>query len=84
MFDAVAILAGNEGDAGLSQNPDALGFLMDAFRHLKVIGCAGIPQLMAKTSLKDQPGILTLKNATEFVDLARKGRIWERESDQAF
>jgi len=84
MFDAVAVLAGADGDAALSQNPDALGFLMDACRHLKVIGCSGIPQLMAKTGVKDQPGILTVKNAAEFVDLARKGRVWERESPDAF
>ena len=79
------MLAGDEGDGKLSQNPDAVGFLMDApRRHLKVIGCAGISQLMAKAGLEDQPGIVTLKNAAEFIDLARKGRVWDRESDQAF
>jgi catalase len=83
-FDAVAVLAGPDGDDKLAQNPDAVGFLMDAFRHLKVIGCAGIPQLMAKAGIKDQAGIVALKNATDFLDLARKGRVWERESDQAF
>jgi catalase len=83
-FDAVAVLSSPEGEATLVQNPDAVGFLMDALRHLKVIGCAGIPQLMAKAGIKDQPGIVVLKNAADFVEQARKGRVWERESDQAF
>ena len=84
LFDAVAVLAGSDGDSKLAQNPDAVGFLADAFRHLKVIGHAGIPQLMAKAGIKDQPGILNLKNAAEFVDVARKGRVWDRESPDAF
>jgi len=84
LFDAVAVLAGPDGDAALSQNPDALGFLMDACRHLKVIGCSGIPQLTANTRINDQPGVVTLKNAADFLDLARKGRVWDRESPDAF
>jgi hypothetical protein len=81
---AVAVLAWAAGDAVLSGNPDALGFLMDACRHLKVIGCSGIPLLTAKAGVKDQPGIVALKNSAEFLDLARKGRVWERESPDAF
>ena len=80
----MAVLAGPDGDAALSQNPDALGFLMDAWRHLKVIGCSGIPQLTANTRINDQPGVVTLKNAADFLDLARKGRVWDRESPDAF
>ncbi len=41
LFDAVAVLAGPVGDKQLSADPDCIGFMMDACRHLKVIGLFG-------------------------------------------
>ncbi|HUQ94291.1 MAG TPA: catalase [Bryobacteraceae bacterium] len=82
MFDAVAILAGPAGDQALTANPDAVGFLMDASRHLKAIGLAGVPNLAAKAHAAGQPGITDLtesKQVAAFIDFARKGKVWERE-----
>src|SRR5262249_37473114 len=83
-FDAVAILAGPEGDSSLAANPDAVGFLVDAFRHLKVIGWSGIDGLKSKAGIGNQPGVVGLTNLREFLDRAVKGRVWEREAEDAF
>ena len=85
LFDAVAILAGRAGDEALSANPDAVGFLMDACRHLKAIGLSEVPGLAAKADALSRPGITDL-NATKdiavFIDFARKGKVWEREPEK--
>ena len=81
LFDAVVILAGSEGDKALTGNPDAVGFLMDACRHLKAIGLAGVPGLAAKTAASG-PGIVdfgSAKDLPKFLDFARNGKVWERE-----
>ncbi len=81
VFDAVVILAGAEGDKALTSNPDAVGFLMDACRHLKAIGLSGVPGLTAKAGAQG-PGIVELKSPKEiksFLDFARNGKVWERE-----
>ena len=40
LFDAIVVLAGPEGDKALAANPDAIGFMIDACRHLKAMGLA--------------------------------------------
>ena len=52
LFDAVVVLAGPDGDKALAADPDAVGFMMDAGRHLKAIGLAGIPDLEARTQVE--------------------------------
>ena len=82
LFDAVVVLAGSDGDRALSANPDAVGFLMDACRHLKAIGLSGVPELTAKTQVGGQAGVVDLGSAKAIptlVDLARNGKIWERD-----
>jgi catalase len=82
-FDAVAILAGPAGDKALTANPDAVGFLMDAGRHLKAIALAGVPNLTAKGHVGGEPGVIDLMNTkgiASFIELARNGKVWERES----
>jgi catalase len=82
LFDAVIVLAGAAGDKGLTADPDAVGFLMDAFRHLKAIGLSGVSSLAAKAHA-DGPGIVALngpKDVANFVQLARNGKVWEREN----
>jgi catalase len=81
LFDAVVILAGEKGDEALTANPDAVSFLMDACRHLKPIGSAGVPKLTARAQSGELPGVLEIrsnKDVAAFVELARKGRVWER------
>jgi catalase len=82
LFDAVVVLAGSDGDKALSGNPDAVGFLMDACRHLKAIGLSGVPELAAKTQIGGEAGVTNFgsaKDVQRFLDFARNGRVWERE-----
>ena len=83
VFDAVAILAGPEGDKSLAADPDAIGFLMDACRHLKAIALSGVPELTAKANAAGLAGVTELGAAKDiggFIDAARKGKVWEREA----
>jgi catalase len=82
LFDAVAVLAGPAGDEALARNPDAVGFLMDACRHLKAIGLSGVSELAAKAQIVGAVGIIDVgatKDITAFIDFARNGKVWERE-----
>ena len=83
VFDAVAILAGPEGDKSLAADPDAIAFLMDACRHLKAIALSGVPALAAKANAAGLAGVTELTAAKDiggFIDAARKGKVWEREA----
>jgi catalase len=82
VFDAVAVLAGAAGDKALTADPDAVGFLMDAARHLKAIGLSGVSGLASKTQVAGMVGVVEFKgsNVGAFVDLARNGKVWERET----
>jgi len=82
-FDAVAVLAGPAGDKALAADPDAVGFLMDASRHLKAIALSGVSGLAEKTHVAGSVGVLTIsggKDVATFIDLARNGKVWERET----
>ncbi len=80
-FEAVAMLGGAEGDEMLAADPDAVAFAMDAKRHLKAIGFAGLPKLAGQASLGQAPGIVELTNATisQFVNAAKAGKVWDRQ-----
>jgi catalase len=83
LFDAVAVLAGPAGDEALSSSPDAVGFLMDACRHLKAIGLSGVPELAGKAHAVGPVGITEIgaaKDIAAFIGLAREGKVWARES----
>lgn len=83
MFDAVAVLAGPNGDKALMADPDAVGFLMDADRHLKAIALAGAANLAKKTQITGVTGVTELRGSgdiAKFLDFARNGKVWERES----
>ena len=85
LFDAVVVLSGPRGDKELAQNPNAVSFLMDAFRHCKAIAWSGIPLLAAKAAnLQPGGGLIKLDgkdSLTDFIAAARKSRFWERESE---
>jgi catalase len=76
LFEAVAILAGATGDALLAADPDALGFAMDAKRHLKAIALDGADSLADRAYLG---GVVGVVGVGEFVELAKQGKVWERE-----
>jgi catalase len=85
LFDAVVILAGPDGDKALAADPNAVGFLMDAVRHCKAVGLAGIPSLTQKAAVKPGPGVLNISQTSavkEFITAARQGRFWEREIEK--
>src|ERR1700680_3305235 len=82
MFDAVAVLAGPAGDKSLSVDPDAIGFLMDADRHLKAIALAGVSNLGKKTHVEGVVGLTDLHgngDVSKFIEFARNGKVWERD-----
>jgi len=84
LFEAVAILAGADGDALLAANPDAVGFVMDADRHLKSIGLSNVPNLRKKSGLEVSAGIVDLghaKKVADFIGFAKLGKVWEREKE---
>ncbi len=84
LFDAVAVLSGPEGDEELAQNPNAVSFLMDAFRHCKTIAWSGIPTLAEKAQLGAGDGLINLDEdagVEDFLEAARTTRFWERESE---
>ncbi len=84
LFDAVVVLSGPDGDKALAANPDAIGFLTDACRHLKAIAFAGVPELTARTRVSGAPGVSELKSSRDiaaFIELARGGRVWARPED---
>jgi catalase len=83
LFDAVAVLAGANGDKALSVEPDAISFLMDADRHLKAIAFAGIPTLAKKTQVPGIVGVTELRGAgdiSKFIEFARNGKVWKRDT----
>ena len=82
IFDAVVVLSGVAGDKEFAANPDAVGFMMDACRHLKAIGMSGVQALAQKTQVSGLPGVLELKSSADvpaFIQLAREGKVWKRE-----
>jgi catalase len=84
LFDAAAILAGPAGDKALAANPDAVAFLMDACRHLKAIALSGVSGLAAKAHANGLKGVFELKGGKDigaFLEVARKGKVWEREAE---
>jgi catalase len=82
-FDAVAVLAGPNGDKALSAEPDAISFLMDADRHLKAIAIAGVSALAKKTHVEGVVGVTQLGGSgdiSKFIEFARNGKVWERDT----
>jgi catalase len=86
LFDAVAIVASDDGAARLAGMGAAQDFVRDAFAHLKVIGFTpNTTELFAKAGLKsadlDQGCIALSKkpDADTFIEAATAGKIWNRE-----
>jgi catalase len=85
LFDAVVILAGPEGDKKLAADPNAITFVMDAVRHCKAVGFAGIPSLSKKSALAEEQGVMEITakvGLKDFIASARAGRFWEREAEK--
>lgn len=85
LFDAVVLLAGEEGDRNLAGDPNALTFLTDAKRHCKAVGFSGIKSLAKQAGVREESGIVDIGSkagVNGFIDASRMGRFWEREGEQ--
>ncbi len=75
---------GANGDKALTANPDAVSFLMDAFRHLKAIGLAGVPHLAKRAHVGSEAGVADVGRASgvnAFIEFAKSGRVWDRDTE---
>ena len=82
LFDAVVIALTPEAAQQLAGQPSAVGFVQDAFSHLKVIGySAGAMTLLTKAGVVPDEGVVAVANGSPaaFIERAARGRIWERE-----
>ncbi|WP_439534011.1 catalase [Polymorphobacter sp.] len=81
LFDAVAVIATEEGAAVLSSESAAVAWVHDAFAHLKVIGYTpAAAALLDAAGVEEDPGVVTLEgDAADYIDTVGNGRVWERE-----
>lgn len=87
-YDAVGVAEGEASVAALLNDPDAIHFLNQAFKHCKAIAAPGSSaQLLSKTYFADQvdadKGVVTAsfsrKFIADFVAAIAAHRVWERE-----
>jgi catalase len=84
LFDAVAVIAGEDGIADLARLPAARDFVADAYAHYKLVGfTAAAKPLFEKAGLPDalDDGFVALDGADaagSFVARCRELRFWER------
>ncbi|HEX3864329.1 MAG TPA: catalase [Stellaceae bacterium] len=86
IFDAVVLVVSAEGAAKLAKDSAAIGFVADAFNHLKIIGhVAPAEPLLRRAGISGDlmdAGVVPLSNAgaiTGFISVAKKTRVWDRE-----
>jgi catalase len=85
LYDAVAIVATEEGMRPLLTNAAAKDFVSDAFAHLKFFAYvdAAVP-LFGKAGVDIDDGFISISNgqkgAATFVAACRKLRLWDREA----
>ena len=81
LFDAVVLALSPHGAQQLAVQANAVGFVADAFAHLKVIGHTPASQLLLqKAGVIPDAGIIALNGSADaFLAQAAKGRIWDRE-----
>ena len=83
LFDTVAVVASADGVTALLGEAAAIGWVHDAFAHLKVIAhTAAAKPLMDAAGVEPDAGIVALdkaKDANGFAEMAGRGRIWARE-----
>jgi catalase len=81
LFDTVIVVLTADAAQKLSMQPAAVGFVADAYSHLKVIGFSSSAQpLLTKAGVMPDEGVIELTSgAGTFITQAAKGRIWARE-----
>jgi catalase len=91
LFDAVYIPGGAKSVAALREEPDAIHFVNEAYRHCKAIGAdkdavafledTYITKKLGTNLSKDHSsnGVITNGNIKNFRDAVARHRFWERE-----
>jgi catalase len=81
LFDSILVLLTADAAQKLAMQPAAVGFVADAYSHLKVIGFSSSAQpLLTKAGVMPDEGVVALtSNAGSYFAQAAKGRIWARE-----
>ena len=81
LFDTVFLALSEDAAKQLAMQPAAVGFVSDAFSHLKVIGhTPGAAALATKAGVIPDDGIVAVTQSPDaFLTQAAKGRIWARE-----
>jgi len=83
LFDTVLIAVESDAAQMLALQPAAVGFVQDAFSHLKVIGHVRASEaLLQKAGVIADDGIVALTDATapdSYLARAAAGRVWARE-----
>ncbi|HEX8516659.1 MAG TPA: catalase [Bacteroidia bacterium] len=94
VYDAVFIPAGAKSAAALIEEPDALHFINEAYKHCKAVAADGEGADVIEASYIGQnpndsteQGVITGddnpgKLAKEFITAIAKHRFWERETDR--
>ena len=81
LFDTVFLALTEDAAKQLAMQPVAVGFVSDAFSHLKVIGhTPGAAALATKAGVLPDEGIVAVTQSPDaFLAQATKGRVWPRE-----
>lgn len=82
VFDAVFVPDGKNSAAALLEEPDAIHFINETYKHCKPIGANGDGVNLINASYvnnKKDKGIVINQAPAAFVKALTKGRFWERE-----
>jgi catalase len=83
LYDAVAVLGGDDGLGGLAGHPALRDFVADAFAHAKYVGHSpAAAPLFVATGIELDDGFVPLKTPADvdrFLDMCRTLRLWARE-----
>lgn len=84
LFDAVYIPQGDKSIKNLSNEPDAIHFINEAYRHCKAIGfdkgAADMSNLTLFRDIDNDKGLIRDGNIKDFINVVAQHRVWERES----
>jgi catalase len=79
LFDAVAVIASDDGARMLSMESAAVDFVRDAFGHLKaIVADKGGRELLTTAKITRDDGIVDVRYLQAFI-AAAKTRQWARE-----
>ena len=83
LFDAVYVPGGKKSIAALKEEPDAVRFVNEQFRHCKAIGSdVDAKSFIAETFVKEGPGVSVDGKIDKFLKEIGQHRFWERETER--